>query len=246
MNSMKDKILLLIEKCEELKESKLIMSTKKISDILKYIASNTELLNLFDSLTSNFNYPEYKYKCLITLDDGIECKNYVVLPTEVDKTLAFIFCLFMEIDRRTFEFNDFLQIYFGEDKSLYASHQAFCKTIVTGFEDALRQLFKDFFEDDKVQHESLNVMNNKANLVAEILVLIEYETKFLKESKLAEDEIVNGLKILEGIGIAVKEGNLIFLEGLAYGYNYFIIFNEYESDNSTSLFDALNEFWRLS
>lgn len=243
MNNMKDKILLLLSKCKELKESSLILAAKKISEVLKCIANNIELYNLFESLTLNFNYYEYKLKCLKCCNN-IE-DNYVVLPCESDKALAFVFCLFVEIDKRVYNFQDFLDSYFWRDKSVSSSYQAFCKIIVEGFEEAIKQMFREFFDDNKRGIEQTNAVSNKSNLVAEILVLIECEIKLLSSSDLDQEEISNGQKMLEGLNIAVKEGNLTNLEGLAFGYNYFIQYNEFENENSMLLFNALNEYWRF-
>ncbi len=102
------------------------MATTKIKDLLKCIVNSPELYRLFDTVTKDYDYLSAKSKCLVRSGDGFSGKNYVVLPKTVGQRLAFIFCLLVEFDRDTLNFNDFLQIYFSEDGSYISSYRAFC------------------------------------------------------------------------------------------------------------------------
>ena len=109
MTDTKEQILSFLEKCEELKSCKFIMATTKIKDLLKCIVNCPELYRLFETVTRKFDYPAAKEQCLISVDDGVLPQSYVMLPQTVGARLAFIFCLLVEFDKNTLNFNDFLR-----------------------------------------------------------------------------------------------------------------------------------------
>lgn len=242
MNSTKEHVLGFLEKCEELKKCKFIMATSKIKDVLKCIVNSPELYKLFETVTENFNYPEFKNKCLITVDDGVMRKSYVELPQTVGQRLAFIFCLFVEIDRDTLNLNDFLQIYFREDGSYFASYQAFCKSIVCSLQDLICQVFERQLSepDEKSGYSAVN--SSRANLLTEISLVKESEKRFLSSSFLSQEEKANGLKMLDVLFDSVKEGNIERMDALVCGYNYFVLYNRCVSDNVASLIEAIGEY----
>ena len=112
------------------------MATTKIKDLLKCIVNCPELYRLFETVTKNFDYPAAKSECLVSVNDGVLPTDCVVLPETVGRRLAFIFCLLVEFDKDTVNFNDFLRLYFPEDGSYFASYRAFCNIIIKGFRNA--------------------------------------------------------------------------------------------------------------
>lgn len=242
MSSTKEQALQFLEKCDELKKCKFIMATSKIKDLLKCIVNSPELYRLFETVTKDFNYPEYKNKCLVTTDDGIMRKSYVALPSTVGQRLAFIFCLLVEIDRDTINLNDFLQIYYREDGSYFASYQAFCKNIISSLEDLIRQVFKEQLQAPDVQSSYQPANASRANLLTTITLEMEEEKRFVFESSLSGEEKENGIKILNSLYDAVKEGNIDRIDALICGYNYFVLYNECVSDGIASLIETLGEF----
>lgn len=234
-----------LEKCDELKKCKFIMATTKIKDILKCIVNSPELYRLFDTVTKDFNYPEQKAKCLLSSDDGVIKRNYVVLPKTVGHRLAFIFCLFVEFDRDTFNFNDFLQYYFREDGSYFASYQAFCKMFVVGLEDLIKQIYKEqLAAPDKVMpvREEHIVAGNNSALFSAINIAIEAEKQYLYNSNVPKDEKANGYKLLNTLLTAVKAGDEELIDALVCGYNYFILYNKCVSDGVAPLIESLMEY----
>lgn len=240
MSNAKEQVLTFLEKCDELKKCKFIMATTKIKDLLKCIVNSPELYRLFDTATKNFNYVEQKSKCLVTVNDGFFNKSRVVLPQTVGQRLAFIFCLLVEFDRNTLNFNDFLQKYFAEDGSYFASYQAFCKVIITGLEELIKQIFGELLDGaiDSVSNSS------RSSLLSAVLISIEGEKQFISQSSVSDDEKENGLKILYALSEAVKAGDEALIDALICGYNYFILFNKCVSDGVAPLIETLAEFER--
>lgn len=238
MKGTKDQVKEFLDKCEEIKKCKFIMATTKIKDLLKCIVNSPELYRLFDTATKNFNYVEQKSKCLVTVNDGFFNKSRVVLPQTVGQRLAFIFCLLVEFDRDTLNFNDFLQKYFAEDGSYFASYQAFCKVIISSLEELLKQIFAQQLEN--VTETVAN--SSRSSLLSAVLIAIEEEKQFISQSSVSGDEKESGLKILYALSEAVKAGDETLIDALICGYNYFILYNKCVSDGVASLIEMLAEF----
>ena len=245
MLSTKEQVLMFLEKCDELKKCKFIMATSKIKDILKCIVNSPELYKLFDAVTKDFNYPEQKAQCLLSTDDGVIKHNYVVLPSTVGHRLAFIFCLFVEFDRDTFNFNDFLQYYFREDGSYFASYQAFCKTFVVALEDLIKQIYKEQLaapEPVKPAKEISKNNINRSSLLSSINMSIEAEKQYIYNSNIPKDEKANGYKLLNTLIGAVRNCDEELIDALICGYNYFILYNRCVSEGVAPLIESLVEF----
>lgn len=242
--STKEQVLTFLEKCDELKKCKFIMATTKIKDLLKCIVNSPELYKLFDTVTKDFNYPDQKKICLITENDGMLNRSYLSLPQKVGQRLAFIFCLLVEFDRDTLNFNDFLQKYFHEDGSYFASYQAFCNTVIAGLEDLLRQVFKEQLDsaDERKNEAFPSVASVRAKLISEISLAIESEKQFIAGASVPDEEKANAFKMLGALLTAVKDGNEELIDALICGYNYFVLFYKCVSDGIASLIEMLAEF----
>lgn len=234
MKSTKEQVLDFLDKCDELTKCKFIMATTKIKDLLKCIVNSPDLYALFEKVTRDFNYNEQKSKCLVSSSAAFTGK--VVLPQTVGQRLAFIFCLLVEIDRETVKLDDFLQVYFREDGSYFESYNSFCRTIIVGLADLVRQVFKE-------QLQSVNEYDAKNDLVFSILNLIEEEKRHVME--VAPDvECEGAIKMLDELASAIKSGNEQLIDALLFGYNYFLLFNKCVGDGFPSLIDLIAEYER--
>ena len=246
MDDTKSQVLTFLEKCEELKNCKFIMATTKIKDILKCIVNNSQLYSLFDTVTKNFDYIEAKSKYLVTVDDGLTRKSCVNLPQRVGERLAFIFCLLVEFDRDTLNFNSFLQQYFPEDDSYFASYRAFCSTIINSLEDMIKQVFKEQFEDEEEYVKPAPSGDSlRAKLISEISLDISSEKQYIMQSSIPREEKEGAYKMLSELNNAVKEGNEPLIDALICGYNYFVLYNKCVSDGIAPLIETLAEYEKV-
>ena len=239
MNETKEQVLTFLSKCDELKKCKFIMATTKIKDLLKCIVNCPELYNLFEAVTKNFNYPLVKAQCLVTVKDGFN-RSYVVLPQTVGHRLAFIFCLLVEFDKDTLNINAFLQRYFSEDGSYFASYQAFCNLVIKGLEDALMQVFKEELSSPDEEEE----INPEVLAALEAIGLAIYEERqfLIKNTNVPLNAKEGGLAILDELNAAVRTGNESLLNALLCGYHYFCMYYNCVSDGVSSLIKEIAEF----
>lgn len=242
MRSTKEQITEFLEKCDELTKCKFIMATTKIKDLLKCIVNSPDLYGLFEKVTKDFNYPEQKSKCLISGSAAFTGK--VVLPQTVGQRLAFIFCLLVEFDKDTINLSDFLQVYFREDGSYFASYKAFCDTIIVGLADLIKQVFKEQLSSSESDVEDSGANSEKAKLMSSIFLTVEAEKKYVSGA-VPREETEGAFKMLDALCRAVKGENEELIDALICGYNYFVLYNRCVSDNIASLIELIAEFEKL-
>ena len=240
----KEQVLLFFEKCDELKSCKFIMATTKIKDILKCIVNCPELYRLFGTVTEDFNYPLAKSQCLVTINEGVYKHSYCVLPQPVSQRIAFVFCLLVEFDKDTINFNEFLSRYFPEDGSYFASYHAFCNTVIKGLEEAVAEVFKE--ELDKPLEVSEHTKSAKAEYISAINLAISEEKQFIITNRtIPAEEKEGALEMLTQLFEAVKDGNTPLINALICGYNYFVLFNKCVSDGVASLIHEITAYEQL-
>lgn len=214
------------------------MATTKIKDLLKCIVNCPELYRLFETVTKNFDYPAAKSECLVSVNDGVLPTDCVVLPETVGRRLAFIFCLLVEFDKDTVNFNDFLRLYFPEDGSYFASYRAFCNIIIKGLQECILQVFKD--ELDAVPSSEPN--SDKAEILSALEMSISQEMYFIADYAMPAEDKENGIKILSGLLRAVRLGNIDIIDSLVCGYNYFVLHLGCVSDAITELIQLIEDY----
>ena len=239
MSDTKEQVLAFLDKCEELKSCKFIMATTKIKDLLKCIVNCPDLYRLFEAVTKDFNYLEAKSQCLVTVNDGIFTRSYVVLPQTVGQRLAFIFCLLVEFDKDNINLNDFLRQYFPEDGSYFASYQAFCSTVIKGLQDCISQVFRE--EIAQIQEEAES-SSRTSEILSALGVALSQEMDFITKSRIAEEEKENGLKMLTALAKSLKAGNVENIDALLCGYSYFVLNNKCVSEGIAELIEIIEEY----
>lgn len=248
MSDIKEQVLSFFEKCDELKKCKFIMATTKISDILKCIVTCPELYNVFNAVTRDFNYPLTKSQCLITVNDGMFTRSYLVMPQTVGQRLAFVFCLLVEFDKGTLNLNDFLRKYFPEDGSYFASYHAFCDTVIKGMEDAIAQVFREELAKPMpvAQQQTAQANPAKAGLISAIELAISEEKQYILSCNLIpETEKEGGLAMLTQLFEAVKSGNEQLINAIICGYNYFVLYYKCVSDGVAALINDIAAYEQI-
>lgn len=143
MKSVKEQVSEFLKKCEQLRGSKFIMATTRVKDLLKCIVNSPVLYQLFQEATSRFDYISAKRRCFVTTHEGFYNRGRLVLPENAGERLSFIFCLLVEFDHDTINFNEFLLRFYPEDGGYYASFRTFCNEVIVSLENIVRELFRD-------------------------------------------------------------------------------------------------------
>lgn len=250
MEDIKPQINDFLKKCSELKNCKFIMAPTKIKDLLKSIVNSRALYELFTSVSAEFDYPLAKSRCLINLTDGFEERGVVVLPQSTRDKLAFIFCLLVEIDRDSINFNWFLQKYFSDDDgSFYGSYFSFCENIITPFERIIGGMFASYLKEQSDTARELAPAaqpqagaQGLSQMLSTISLMIAQEKQYILESSIPFEEKQSGYRMLTEIFNALKERRFDVAEALVGGYNYYILYHKSFSANVRTLFESIEKY----
>lgn len=243
----KEQVVGFLEKCDELGKCKFIMATTKIKDILKHIVNCPDLYELFAAVTRDFNYPLCKSKCLVTVNDGVYNRSYVVMPQTVGQRIAFVFCLLVEFDRDEMNFNDFLRKYFPEDGSYFASYHAFCDLVINGMQNALSEVFaEELKEAPSAAQGGISVSTAKAGMISALELAISEEKQYISANRnIPDEEKEGGLAMLIQLYEAIKSENAPLINALICGYNYYVLYNKCVSDGIAALIQEIASFEQL-
>lgn len=246
MATIKEQVLDFSEKCDELKNCKFIMATTKIGEILKSIVNSSELYQLFQEVTENYDYVAAQKQCFVTRNDTAVAKSYLVLPDKVGDRLAFIFCLLVEFDNNTINFNEFLQQFYAEDGSYYASFHAFCDDVINSFQSLVLSVFEDELNAITTVNGRYAANPDKASMLSVISMMLASERDYITKATLLSDvEKETAIGILTQIETAVRKDDVRQLDALISGYHYFILYKQCISETVSSLIETLGEYEEL-
>ncbi len=216
----------------ELIEGKFINADTKISEVLAAIAGSRDLTELFSAVTQGFDFSAAKRNYLRFPAAEGAAHGVAYLPADRSETLAFIFCLFVEIDAGALPFNDFLLRYFYVDGSYTASFSVFTERLVKPFRDIVRDCYPDVGRRGKFEKER----REQEELVGAIARIIPAEKARLNGFALREEEKTAVDVLLSEAAAAAARREISALVALLAGYKYLLRYVGGEDKNSAELF----------
>ena len=167
---MKDNSLqVFIKSCDDMIKGKFIMADNKISKILEAIANNEKLYNLINRSINGYNFQKEYERIYKESENGL-----FEVSKDTKKNIAFVMCLFVEVDQHRIKFYDFVNKFF---KNAGAGNE---------YEDFVEKMLKPFKEGVIMQY-------NMENIVEET----KEEYIPTKEEKTIYDDIIEQLKIIK-------------------------------------------------
>lgn len=154
--------------------------------------------------------------------EGSVNKRKLLFPADPAEKLAFIFCLLVDFDNKTFDLGEFLQEYFYEDGSYYESFYAFSNQVVKPFKNLIKQMFKESRLKKIAEAEPKDRPPQKKNEDVTDAVLSEREQLF--HSALPDSSKVDGMMILNALRDRFAKGRKGFLRasgGLSVFYRVY-------------------------
>ena len=219
--------------CTELVEGKYADADLKISEALRAIAESKRLTELFTAVTQEFDYAWAKRTYLrYPVREG-SSKGEMYLPAGRSEVLAFVFCLFVEIDAGAVKLNDFILRYCYVDGSYTASYSMFAERVVRPFRD----IVGDCFPEAKRAVRG----GGRSEELAEITRLIEGEKIRLAPFGLREEEWQASQSLLSASASAIQKGEIGELTALLAGYRYLLRYINGENEDSAELFERASK-----
>ncbi len=203
---MLEEIKPFVDACDKMCASKFIMIDKRISDVLKSIASTKPVYDVVRKCMVNFNFDrEYKNA---TAKVGV-----MFLPENKNKFIAFVFSLLNSMDNRKLNASDILSKYFSKIDNDQSSYAQFCGEVVEPFKQTILSVILNKEEIHVAKEEPEVVVNS------EVLSRLEFLTKDLKDyvhglKKLKKSRLTKGelTEILNGLMMAIREKEIAFIK----------------------------------
>ena len=227
MDTGREPIDLFLQRCDDVMQSKFILSDTKISELLKSVAASDLLYAFFREITREFDYTAAKEKYMTYAPYGNAKKRRLLFPEDPSEKLAFIFCLLVDLDNKTLELSDFLREYFYEDGSVYESYYAFCNQVIKPFKNTVKNLFRGGVPQESVAR----MLGGERGQAAEdgkaerqdgdtpLMRAVLAEREGIYSSRLPDDKKIDALLILNALADCGGKGGAVC--GLLCGYSYF-------------------------
>ena len=214
------------QKMDELINSKFILADGKVSSVLVSIADSVLLYELFEHVTSGFDYQMVKSVCFAVDSQG---KGHFLLPKSERDILALCFLTLVEIDAKTIDLFDLCNHFFESSEGNQKSYARFATEFLVPFSEIVQKTayklineseleLKAAKEEAKQSAESAtNQGENKAQgepsakrtnaeiYLLKLMILADEEMQKAKKDKDVYEELVFVLGETEKF---VKERNL--------------------------------------
>ncbi len=197
--------------------AKYILADKKISELLKIIASSKMLYELFRHVTENFDYATFKDVCFARSVNG---KGVFTMPAKDEDSLALIFLLFVEIDDKKTDLIKLLKDYFPSEGGKQASYALFVTKVVIPFELLVEKYAYMLINEDSAEKKdeggmrinkteqpssSINSAVLNVNLKEAILYLSRERNLLAANPKLTDEEESELVYIIDELISSLKE-----------------------------------------
>lgn len=126
--------------CDEIMRSKYILADKKISDVMRVIASYKLLYELFETVLKDFDYGLELAKAKVINSYN---HNSLKLPSDRGRSAALIFCILLDFDTARRELKDFLHEFFYDESGPNEEYAAFCEQVIAPFKKNVEILYLD-------------------------------------------------------------------------------------------------------
>lgn len=235
MDSENERIGTFLRICTQLVDGKFLVAENKVSEALAAIAASRRLTELFTAVAQDFDYPTAKKAYLRAPSRDGWNRGRAYLPVERSEILAFVFCLFVEIDAGSISLNDFLLKYFYVDGSYTASYMVFAERVVKPFRDIVCDCFPEAAKGGRTGADP------QGERIAGIAALLPAEKARVEKMNLREEERAAAELIFSGLMSAAEKKDVGLLSGQLAGYRYFLHYIGGESESSAAVFRLAGE-----
>lgn len=132
------KVCGLIASCNDIINGKFILANYKIANILKNISNSKEVYNLLANCLNNFDFEREFSRAQLR---SASHTSKLVLPTDKEKLLPFVFCLLYNLDNNSINFDMFLKEFYHSDNGHGEEFSAFASAVIVPFRDFIAAHF---------------------------------------------------------------------------------------------------------
>lgn len=199
---------------KEMEGSKLILTEKSVSKLLKVIAQNDGLYNLIAETVLGFNFD--KELDLLMKNDEFK------LPSSNDKIIPLVFCILNEIDNGKISAISFITKTFTD--STEEGYKKFCKQLVEPFVFAIKDVIgaddapEQFLNQDEINETKKVEAFFTNDLISRMNYVLNEVTNKIGELKRVNLEYKNNASTIAfSAGLCLAEGQYLGVFGLFLG-----------------------------
>lgn len=207
----------LMDICEKISNSKLIMFNAGLSNLLTYIARNKSLMDFIKDCNIAVDYRKEYYEATNLMNATVAFK----MPADNRKIIALVTGILFDIDRGEIELYKFLKSYFDMG-DINACYDRFVEQIIFPYCEAFIDYVNEVPLKLNVSNEPRQEQKNSFEVISEqVLPFIEsvYSTIY-GDSKLSDEQRADYLVILEGFCYALEQENSALIRYLWIGLKY--------------------------
>lgn len=212
-----------LQRCDDLIGSNFILADKKITLVLKAIASGRVLFELFENCVKDYDFAQEFKKAADIAKRGGEFS----VPSEPMDMLAFDFCLLMDFDNKNLDLHKFLQDCFCSDNNtLNEAFVLFNEKIIIPFKLMVKFLVNKMLDEAEEEEKDENSLSPADKLLlqhSQKLKAKAFDVKFYKG--LNSKEINNFNDVYALLAEALASLDKKFIKGMFLGCrNTFLLY----------------------
>lgn len=133
------KVCGLLASCNDIINGKFILANYKISNILKNISASREVYNLLAGYLNNFDFEREFSRAQLR---SASHTSKLVLPSDKEKLLPFVFCLLFNLDNNAINFDMFLKEFYRSENGHGEEFKSFANAVIVPFRDFIAEHFE--------------------------------------------------------------------------------------------------------
>lgn len=194
--------------------TKFILAERRISDVLKTIASTPPIMEIVKTALKDYNHRiEFENAKYLHIT-----RRYLRVPESKIKTIAFVFCVLLEIDTEKTTLREFIETYFyHSSQSLQLSN--FINALVIPFKTAMDYVYTNGYNDTPAAAET-PVQNSAVSIVRQ--TIHELKVKTLKLSSVSGTLRSDLVTSLDSLSNALTPNRLELVPAIVNGIRYMV------------------------
>lgn len=196
-----------IDACDKMTASKFIMIDKRVSDVLKSIASVDLVFDAIKQSMINFNF-EKEFR---TATSKV---GYLYAPEDPHKFIAFAFSLLNFMDDKKLSASDLLSKYYSKTEDPAGPYSEFCQSIIVRFKETLVAKILNKAEPVHASEKKAEVMIVDKDVLARLAFLLKdlkdyvQGLKKIKKGTLTKGELQ---EVISAVICCVKNGDVKYI-----------------------------------
>lgn len=179
LNDTEEDVKAFVTACDSMCDAKFLLSERKISDLMRTIATYPRIYDIFRTALKGYN----RQAEFLKSQTKVGGRSKLVPPQNQTKLIAYVFCLLLEIDSDKRVLRDFLDEYFYHTNP-NEEFALFCSALIVPFRDVTEYVYyngaESYLEDDAVDitlREAVKQLLQEMNSLVGESVVISMDTK---------------------------------------------------------------------